>query len=160
LIVFVCLLYFVWFQPSQDPFLKDCLLKWLLDFKSKSFKREFFAVTLLYIHSTTTNSTANSPPPTRGVTRTTTNMTRYAHYYLTPTTSTTSTTHTNSTAEHCTAKTLCQDTSTSHFGAGRNHFGSRSSRQAPFWPFSGIRLTLFLPAEGETHSVGLPLDTI
>ena len=35
-------------QPAQDPFLKDLLLKWLLDFKSRSFKNRSFCLDIVF----------------------------------------------------------------------------------------------------------------
>jgi hypothetical protein len=61
-------------QPAQDPFLKGCALKWLLDFKTQSFRREsFWREIVLYLTYPPKASLHKRgglrPPPTKGAGR-------------------------------------------------------------------------------------------
>jgi hypothetical protein len=62
------------FQPAQDPLLKDCALKWPLDCRRESFKREFccceIALYPIYPPKASPNKGGGlRPPPTKGARR-------------------------------------------------------------------------------------------
>ena len=59
----------VYIQPAQDPFLKDLLLKWLLDFKSKSFKSKSFCRDIALYPTYPPKASLHKGFPTKGAGR-------------------------------------------------------------------------------------------